>query len=147
VRRYETNESGDIYPTKEGVFFTPLRFSKLLSLEKVIAEKLKVKLEGGSIGEFKVHIGGGLYVCMNDVYKHVNLRLYWLPADAIDPIPTKMGVTISAYFWSGLMKSLVEVRDKFDELKDVVPCDLAEDHQNQLGYLACKECSPFGERT
>jgi len=146
VRKYDTNEHGRKYPTRYGIVLHPKRLANLMMLEPEITKKVNERAKGNHIGAYKVHVGGGIHVSMDDEFKHVNLRLYWLPEGAKEPIPTRTGVTINLFYWDRLVMHLKAVREEFEELKNANPCHFSEDHQNQMGFFECRECSPYGDK-
>jgi len=45
--------------------------------------------------------------------------------------------------WSEMRKLVEAVNNTYPALGTALPCYLADDHQNQLGALQCRECYPF----
>lgn len=94
--------------------------------------------------EMKWHIGGGIYVSISPGYSTVDIRHFWKPEDALEPVPTRKGVTLNQQKLTRLLQSSQEVRECVPELIDTELCAFSESHQNQLGMLSCTECTPFG---
>ena len=74
----------------------------------------------------------------------MDIRRFWKPDDALEPVPTRKGVTLNKTKLAKLLQAVEEVRECVPELNDTELCAFSESHQNQLGMLSCKECTPFG---
>ncbi|XP_061191758.1 uncharacterized protein LOC133200003 [Saccostrea echinata] len=139
--RHFTVSNGRFFPTKKGVTFPLARWLKFESLLPEIASYLQ---NTNRDGEMKWHIGGGVYVSLNPIYSTVDIRHFWKPVDAQEPIPTKKGVTLNTHKLIKLLEVVDEMKEYVPELNDVELCMLSDSHQNQLGMLSCPECTPFG---
>ncbi|KAK3107450.1 hypothetical protein FSP39_014931 [Pinctada imbricata] len=99
---------------------------------------------GKEDGELQWHVGGGVFVSLSPGYPTVDIRHFWKPDDAPEPIPTKKGVTLNRNKLAKLRDALEEMHESVPELKDTELCMFSESHQNQFGMLKCPECTPFG---
>lgn len=99
---------------------------------------------GKEEGEVQWHIGGGVFVSLSPGYPTVDIRHFWKPDDASEPIPTKKGVTLNRNKLARLTDALNEIHECVLELQDTELCMFSDSHQNQLGMLNCPECTPFG---
>ncbi|XP_062591340.1 uncharacterized protein LOC134252814 [Saccostrea cucullata] len=138
--RHFTETNNGLFPTKKGVTF-PL--SRWLMFESILPD-IRNHLQNRSSEEMKWHIGGGVYVSITPRYNTLDIRHYWKPADAQEPVPTRKGVTLNKHKLTKLLSAVEEVRDCVPELNDTELCAFSESHQNQLGMLSCPECTPFG---
>lgn len=136
--RHFTNNG--LVPTKKGVTF-PL--SRWLMFESILPDIQKY-LQNRSDEEMKWHIGGGVYVSITPGYTTVDIRHFWKPDDALEPVPTRKGVTLNNQKLTRLLQVVEEVHQCIPELNDIELCAFSESHQNQLGLLNCPECTPFG---
>lgn len=84
--RHFTVSNGRFFPTKRGVTFSLQRWLKFESLLQDIEHHLK---DNGDSKEMKWHIGGGVYVSLNPGYPTVDIRHFWKPNDAVEPVPTR----------------------------------------------------------
>ncbi|XP_061181408.1 uncharacterized protein LOC133189944 [Saccostrea echinata] len=138
--RHFTETNNGLFPTKKGVTF-PL--SRWLMFESILPD-IRNHLQNRSGEEMKWHIGGGVYVSITPGYNTLDIRHYWKPADAQEPVPTRKGVTLNRHKLTKLLSAVEEVRECVPELNDTELCAFSESHQNQLGMLNCPECTPFG---
>lgn len=129
------------FPTKKGVTFSLQRWLKFESLLQDIEHHLK---DNGDSKEMKWHIGGGVYVSLNPGYPTVDIRHFWKTNDAVEPVPTRKGVTLNNQKLTRLLQVVEQVRECVPELNQTELCAFSESHQNQLGMLSCPECTPFG---
>ena len=138
--RHFTSANNGLIPTKKGVTF-PL--SRWLMFESILPDIQKY-IENRSNEEMKWHLGGGVYVSITPGYATVDVRHFWKPDDAVEPVPTRKGVTLNKQKLARLLEVVEEVRECVPELNDTELCAFSESHQNQLGMLNCPECTPFG---
>lgn len=139
--RHFTESNGRHFATKKGVTFPLPRWVMFESLLPDIEKCLQKKDKSC---EMKWHIGGGVYVSINPGYSTVDIRHFWKPEDALEPVPTRKGVTLNKHKLTRLLQASQEVRECVPELNDTELCAFSESHQNQLGMLSCTECTPFG---
>ena len=150
VRQFASRENGSkMYPTKVGVAMSAVRFANLMEKEHWITGRVEADLteeNGEHVSDTTMwHIGGGLYAVVNKEFKLVHLRQYWNPPGTSDICPTKVGVAIKLDQWYALVEDFKQIRERFQELKDAKVCYQSDDHANQMGYMECLECTPFGE--
>ncbi|XP_061162650.1 uncharacterized protein LOC133171877 [Saccostrea echinata] len=138
--RHFTSTNNGMIPTKKGVTF-PL--SRWLMFESILPD-IQNYLQNRSNEEMKWHIGGGVYVSITPGYSTVDIRHFWKPDDAPEPVPTRKGVTLNNRKLTRLLQAVKEVRECVPELNDIDICAFSESHQNQLGMYSCPECTPFG---
>lgn len=137
--RYDTQ----LYPTKKGVTLTLSRWRMLEFSQKDLDKYFEDYLSGSISEEHSIHLGGGIYVTVNNKFPVINIRHWWKPNDETEPKPTKRGLILNRDKWSLLKDVMTLIRDFVPELNDAsIGCD-EEDHQNQLGMLRCRECNPF----
>ena len=98
-------------------------------------------MEGGEL--YKEHLGGGIYVSIDEKYHGVSLRRHWMPPGQDKIVQTKQGIYLPAAQWVALKQTLNELLAAFPGLNDAVPCIYSHEG-NQMGLVECKECMPFG---
>ena len=76
--------------------------------------------------------------------KCVNIRRYFIPPNSTKERPTRSGIALRLDEWETLISTIHDLHGTLPELKDATPCYASEDHANQIGYLNCSECNPFG---
>ncbi|XP_052696294.1 uncharacterized protein LOC128174908 [Crassostrea angulata] len=140
--RHLAESHGRLIATKKGVTFTLARWLKFESLLPDIQDY--IDNAGKEEGEVQWHIGGGVFVSLSPGYPTVDIRHFWKPDDASEPIPTKKGVTLNRNKLARLTDALNEIHECVPELQDTELCMFSDSHQNQLGMLNCPECTPFG---
>ncbi|XP_052692814.1 uncharacterized protein LOC128171101 [Crassostrea angulata] len=140
--RHLAESHGRLIATKKGVTFTLARWLKFESLLPDIQDF--IDNVGREDGEVQWHIGGGVFVSLSSGYPTVDIRHFWKPDDAPEPIPTKKGVTLIRNKLVRLRDALNEINECVPELQDTELCMFSDSHQNQIGMLNCTECTPFG---
>ncbi|KAK3105617.1 hypothetical protein FSP39_001917 [Pinctada imbricata] len=100
-------------------------------------------------GELGIHnrpdtLVEGFYAKINPEYPIVNIRHYWKPDDAEDPVPTKRGVMLNKFRLDNLREVMEKMKDFVPEIEETLPCMYGDDHMNQEGMIRCRECNPFG---
>lgn len=82
IRQY--NQFGDkLYPTMKGVV---LNLSRWLLLE-VNLDKIDQRVKSSI--DHSLHLGGGVFVCLNSRYTTVNIRHFWKPVGTSQALPPK----------------------------------------------------------
>ncbi|XP_056003365.1 uncharacterized protein LOC130049568 [Ostrea edulis] len=127
--RHFTEANNVLIPTKKGVTFPLYRWPMFES----ILPDIQNHLENRSNEEMKWHIGGGEYVSITPGYTTVDIRHFWKPDDALEPVPTRKGVTLNKHKLTRLLQAVEEVQQCVPELNDTELCAFSESHQNQLG--------------
>jgi Transcriptional Coactivator p15 (PC4) len=143
VRQFEKRENSEIlYPTKIGISLTPSRFAVLCSMKGEIDEAVQQRHQGQTT-TLKAHLGGGVYCTLMGKYDLVNIRKYFVPEGKEEEIPTRYGVALKLNEWDNLSAAMDDIRQASEDLLTAQPCYMATDHSNQLGFLQCRECTPF----
>ena len=142
IRQFEETKEGKLFPTKKGVTFPLPRWVFFSNLEPDISDCLKSHSDLET--EQTWHLGGGVYAKINPEYPIVNVRHYWKPDDAEDPVPTKRGVMLNKFRLDNLREVMEKMKDFVPEIEETLPCMYGDDHMNQEGMLRCRECNPFG---
>lgn len=87
------------------------------------------------------HLGGNIYLTFSSDF--VGVRQFYFHRTRGDVFPTKEGVSLTHQQWSTLKGLLTEVENVHaPELKDYVPCSSSPNHDSQITFLRCGECSP-----
>jgi len=143
IREYVTLRE-KTYPTKKGVCLTPSRLKSLTNKLDEIDEQLKQASSSASYkveqSLYKSHLGAGIYASVGSEFKGVDLRRYWVPEEQMLPIPTRNGIFLSLAQWNSLKQKIPKLLAAHPELNSAEECF----HANQMGYIDCKECMPFG---
>ena len=133
---------------KKGASFTPGRFAMFRqNIDKINAVLLQQEVNGlygvdlGGGLMLREHLRAGIHVTVDEKFHGVSLRRHWMPPDGNGSIvPTKNGIYLPASQWNCLVKKIDELLSAYPELVNAEPCS----HDNQVGNLECRECTPFG---
>ena len=68
---------------------------------------------------------------------------FCLPKNGIEPRPGRQGVALRLREWATLKESIVQLHAAMPALAEALPCSFSVDHSNLIGFLKCRECSPF----
>ena len=131
-------------PGKKGIALTVNRLKHLWSnIEEVDDALQQLKMGTPCSGEdgtvYKQHLGGGIYLSINQQYPGVDIRKFWRPSNCLSIAPSKTGIFIPISQWASLKDKLKDLYGKYPKLDFVETCL----HQNQLAFLDCSECCPF----
>jgi len=143
VREYTKAANDKMFPTKKGVCFTKTRWATFRAHIDEIDRSVELLKADQSV-EYSQHIGGKYYVTISRGIKCVNIRRYFLPPNCTKERPTRSGIALRLDEWETFLTKMDDLHEKLPELKVVSPCYTSENHANQLGYLNCLECNPFG---
>ena len=96
---------------------------------------------------YKVHLGGNMYLQVNSPYQGVSIRQFKNigDANAVNIIPDKSGIFLLIPEWNNFIKLNEELDTDIPELISTTTCSDQTDHCNQEGYYTCLECCPNGE--
>lgn len=132
--RVDIREWNENKATKKGISLTLMRYKNLVDLLEFADQAIQGK-------EFyKRHLGGNVYVSIEEGSVCVDIRQYWKPEEVL--VPTKKGLCLRPAEYTRLKELLPEIGQTLPELDAVVPCFLQSDHMNQIGFLQCSECNP-----
>ena len=138
-----------MYPVKDGKGVC-LSLENYLDLQAKLNEicdafKNECQEMDGAVS-FKHHIGGNMYISKHLLYDIVNIRRWFIPGDAErieeNLIPTKKGIGLTIDEWKVFSMEGVNYLQTLPEIKNGIPCNLSDSHQNQLGMLMCPHCNP-----
>lgn len=141
IRKFDYKDNGMRYATKQGVTMKPERFASFVDKLHDIDRKFK-QIEMGEEKQVQIRVGGKLCALASKGFQCINLR-YMFRKQGKELVSKYGGISLSPEQWENLIKYSHEMKEKHNELKDVVPCYLRPDHYNQLGMLYCLECTPF----
>lgn len=144
IRQYACDEkSGFKYPTRMGVSLPVKRFASLVYKMDYINHVIE-KLEKGETANYKSHVGGGLYVIVDDKNNYVDLRMCFVPDQETLVVPTQFGISLEFDEWKKLVESVPRLMENDEEISSVTPCFLDDDHSDLSQTKECSECTPFG---
>ena len=145
IRSYEKTEDGQkSFPTKKGASFTPGRWIAFYDLFTDIDDYIRRHKDGQSV-YYHHHIGGGVYITINDKYRHVDIRRFFYPPGAKMEQPTKSGICVTFEQWDILKTLIAKLHKQKPYLLGAVPCFKQPDHVNLMTVVECKECNPFSD--
>jgi hypothetical protein len=73
----------------------------------------------------------------------VNIRIWWMPPEEKNIVPTRRGAALTFDEWEELICLIPRVEEKIkDQIKNVEYCENSTSHQNQMGFLHCSRCNP-----
>ena len=139
LRRYEKNDQGKLYPTKDGI---TLSLDSTVELINLLEDLKKAVKEIGSTEQisFHHHIGGGNYLSINTSIGHpVHVRRWYKLEDMSEARPTKTGVTLK-------VSELLELEKALNNLKDSIPNIMDFEHpfhNGQIEHFTCSFCCPY----
>ena len=55
----------------------------------------------------------------------------------------RQGIALRLPEWNNLKESITQLHAEMPDLALALPCSYSTEHANLLGYMSCKECSPF----
>ena len=143
IRQYELKGNRE-YPTITGTCMSAQRFAWFMLKRQQVTDAVREVENGSETVDLRDHIGGGVHVALKSGINLVNIRKYFLPHGAAAPIPTRMGIALKFSEWEKLMECIDDVKNLSSELMNAEPCFNGLDHANLMGFLQCRECSPFG---
>ena len=61
----------------------------------------------------------------------------------MEPKAGRQGIALRLSEWNNLQESITQLHAAMPDLVLALPCSYSTDHANLMGYMSCKECSPF----
>ena len=145
IRRYEKAEDGQkSFPSKKGASFPPGRWIAFFDLITDIDDYIRRHKDGQSV-YYHHHIGGAVYVTINDKYRHVDIRRFFYPSGAKMEQATKSGICVTFDQWDILKTLIAKLHKHKPYLLGAVPCFKQPDHVNLMTVVEYKECDPFSD--
>lgn len=117
------------------------RYLLLETKKKEIDEMLLTSLTVELTETYICHLGGGIYVTVDQKFPTVDIRHFWKPVGVDKVIPTRKGLALNKRKWERLCNVMKIMRDFLPELNEALICYYS--HQNELEAFSCKECYPF----
>ena len=136
IREYET-EGEKTYPTKKGVCLTPSILATLRVHQDEITQAL-VGVRSEKVGEFKIHVGKGIFCTISKKFCVINLRHFFELNGTLTP--TKKGLCLKSQEWAELKRILKEIMEVDKEILRAKPCLLSGNH-TEPG--SCNVCNPL----
>ena len=94
--------------------------------------------------DLKLHLGGNVYVSVSSKFPLVDIRQFWLPEQETQIKASRKGISLRSSEWEELKQVQPLIEAAIPEISTTIPCLMRDDHMNQLGMLACRECNPNG---
>ena len=125
----------------------PKRWAAFRQLVDDVNTSVKAVANGDVGIKLRLHMGGAYYISVTSGIRCVDFRKFYKPYGATeDEIkPTKHGVALRLDEWAHLCTLIDAVNASYPKLAEAQPCYYDDDHMNQMGWIACTECHPFGE--
>jgi len=142
IREYQLVNGMELH-TKKGICFNAKRWACFRDLLPEISRQVDL-MKADQPVDFSKQLGGKYYVTLKSGVKCVNLRRYFVPQNGNKELPTRSGIGLRLGEWSTLLEKIDLLHQEVPDLKSARPCYLSPDHMNQITYLSCMECSPFG---
>ncbi|OWF45232.1 Activated RNA polymerase II transcriptional coactivator p15 [Mizuhopecten yessoensis] len=146
IRIYEKRPDNTTYPTKKGITLDLEKWTKLMTwYSDDVDEAIKGYDDETKDTDLKIHLGSNYHVSLNTGYPVVNIRRWFLSDNEKEIKPTRKGITLTFRQWGKVKDAMTVLKDFIGkELENVTFCEMAEDHQNQMGMLQCSKCNPNG---
>ena len=61
----------------------------------------------------------------------------------MEPKAERQGIALRLSEWNNLKEGITQLHAAMPDLALALPCSYSTDHANLMGYMSCKECSPF----
>ena len=61
----------------------------------------------------------------------------------MEPKTGRQGIALRLSEQNNLKESITKLHVAMPDLAQALPCSYSTDHANRMGYMSCKECSPF----
>ena len=61
----------------------------------------------------------------------------------MEPKAGRQGIALRLSDLNNLKESVTQLHIAMPDLAQALPCSYSTDHANLIGYMSCKECSPF----
>jgi hypothetical protein len=129
--------------TKKMAPFTYPRWAQFVEYFNDITDNVAKLEQGQQDVKLKLHVGAGWYVSVTSGYPCVDIRKFYF-RPGFGERPTRSGIALRLHEWSRLKEITGEIKEKNPKLAEAQPCWTGEDHYNQEGAIACRECNPFG---
>ena len=140
--RFDLRDWRGQFPTRQGVSLSIGRFASLKWQVANIDQAIQLA-KNGIVKQDRVHIGGKVYADITANPPTVDIYAFEKNYSADELFKTAKGIRIWFSQWPNLKRAIAEVKESVPEVVNASPCYVNDDHQNQLGMLACPECTPF----
>lgn len=88
------------------------------------------------------HLGRGIYCSINDEYKKLDIRHYFLPLDSTTPTATTRGISLNCKQWETFLTLIPKIKKGSEAFANARPNACFGLHGNQEDE--CSFCDPFG---
>ena len=139
IRRYKKTEYGEkLFPTKKGASFPPGQWIAFFDLFTNIDgyRRLRQNKDGQSF-YYHHHIGGGVFVTINDKYRHVDIRRFFYPLGTKMEQQTKSGICVTFDQWDISKTPIAKLHKQKPYSLEAVPCFKQPDHVNLMTVVEC----------
>lgn len=130
------------HPTKKGLEFPPARWNTLMFVVDSVNKALQRIMLGEADVKYEAHLGGNVFVQVTAPYRIVDIRQRFRKQGTL--YHTREGLKLHASGWQCMLDQRPLIHESIPNLDAYRPCFLNDDHQNQMGAMECKECSPDG---
>lgn len=130
------------FPTKKGISLKLYNWVDLVSWADSIEAKV-IELVRGLTVKQKWHLGSNIFASIDSEFNNcIDIRQWFLPEGENDVMPTKKGIALPISQWHNLRDTIGPMEKFIPELAQLEPCNLSDDHKNEIGFLRCNHCSP-----
>jgi len=122
----------------------PYRWASFRQRVTEINDGVKSVANGVDGINLRLHFGGTYYVSVASGIRCVDFRKFYKPYGATEAEikPTKLSVAL--HEWAHLYNLIDTVNARYPTLGSAQPCYYQDDHINQMGWIDCTKCHPFG---
>ena len=91
-------------------------------------------------------MGGNIYAYVKSPYQCIQIRSKYSKNGELNYSYYK-GISLKEEQWNSFIGAVGVIEGMHSYVRDAIPCQLHEDHANQMGFMNCVECNPNGYGT
>ena len=142
IRRWTLASNKRLIPTKKGIRLSLQCFVRLMWMRDQTQDMLEKVKSGAKIDE-RILVGRAIYLKFNSPFINIHLREYYQDEDVIKP--GCRGIILKLVQWEKLLTASNMMHLIIPGFSEMTPCYMNDDHNNQEGALACRNCNFFSE--
>jgi len=133
---------------RKTVVFNANRWAYFVGLTAKIDEEAKELNCQTRPVAFRKHVNDGYYDTLTSDVICVGIRKFYAPyglcSDQLRPSKSRIALRLDV--WAELMTLIPSIHAVFPALVKAKRCIVEESHVNQVGWLDCSSCFPFGKK-